>query len=70
MLRARGLLRPHEAWKGEGRYKGRAPTARAKTADIVRLASEGAKCEDIAKRLGIESPPSIACWQPREPRQQ
>jgi len=22
-------------------------------ADIVRLASEGAKCEDIAKRLGI-----------------
>ena len=55
MLRARGLLRPHEAWKGEGRYKGRAPTARAKPADIVRLASEGAKREDIAKRLGVRS---------------
>jgi hypothetical protein len=37
----------------EDRYKGRAPPARTKPADIVRLASEGAKCEDIAKRLGI-----------------
>src|ERR1700722_18691878 len=27
--------------KGEGRYKGRAPTARAKSADIQRLAAEG-----------------------------
>ena len=41
------------ALKGEGRYKGRAPTARAKPANIVRLASGGAKCEDIAKRLGV-----------------
>jgi DNA invertase Pin-like site-specific DNA recombinase len=53
MLWARGLLRPHESWKGEGRYKGRAPTARAKPANIVRLASGGAKCEDNAKRLGV-----------------
>ena len=55
MLWARGLLRPHEGLKGEGRYKGRAPTARAKPADIVRLASEAAKREDIAKRLGSRS---------------
>ena len=39
--------------KGEGRYKGRAPTARAKSADIRRLASEGVTREAIAKQLGI-----------------
>jgi DNA invertase Pin-like site-specific DNA recombinase len=39
--------------KGEGRYKGRAPTARAKSADIRRLASEGMTREAIASQLGI-----------------
>jgi DNA invertase Pin-like site-specific DNA recombinase len=39
--------------KGEGKYRGRAPTARAKTADIVRLAGEGVKREEIAKQLDI-----------------
>jgi DNA invertase Pin-like site-specific DNA recombinase len=39
--------------KGEGRYKGRAPTARAKSADVLRLASEGMTREAIAARLGI-----------------
>ena len=39
--------------KGEGRYKGRAPTARAKSADIVRLVGEGVKREEIAARLGV-----------------
>jgi DNA invertase Pin-like site-specific DNA recombinase len=39
--------------KGEGKYKGRKPTARAKSMDIVRLASEGVKREEIASRLGI-----------------
>jgi DNA invertase Pin-like site-specific DNA recombinase len=39
--------------KGEGRYKGRAPTARAKAEDIRRLASEGRTREGIAKELGI-----------------
>ena len=39
--------------KGEGRYKGRAPTARAKSHDIRRLAAEGATWEAIAKQLGI-----------------
>lgn len=39
--------------KGEGKYKGRAPTARAKADDVRRLAAEGVKREDIAKQLGI-----------------
>jgi DNA invertase Pin-like site-specific DNA recombinase len=39
--------------KGEGRYKGRAPTAQRKAADIVRLAKDGLKREDIAERLGV-----------------
>jgi DNA invertase Pin-like site-specific DNA recombinase len=39
--------------KDEGRYKGRAPTARAKSADVLRLASEGMTREAIAARLGI-----------------
>jgi DNA invertase Pin-like site-specific DNA recombinase len=39
--------------KGEGKYKGRAPTARAKAADIRRLAAEGATRESIAAQLGI-----------------
>ena len=39
--------------KAEGRYKGRKPTARAKSAEIIRLAGEGVKREDIAKRLSV-----------------
>ncbi len=39
--------------KEEGRYKGRAPTARAKSADIRRLAAEGLTKQDIADQLGI-----------------
>jgi DNA invertase Pin-like site-specific DNA recombinase len=39
--------------KAEGRYKGRKPTARAKSAEIIRLAGEGVKREDIAKRPGV-----------------
>jgi len=39
--------------KEEGRYKGRAPTARAKTAEVLRLKAEGVKPSEIAKRLGI-----------------
>lgn len=39
--------------KGEGKYKGRAPTARAKTADIRRLAVAGATRELIAAQLGV-----------------
>jgi DNA invertase Pin-like site-specific DNA recombinase len=39
--------------KGEGRYKGRAPTARAKAAEIARLAGEGVTREAIAAKLGV-----------------
>jgi DNA invertase Pin-like site-specific DNA recombinase len=39
--------------KGEGKYKGRAPTARAKSADVRRLASEGMTREAIAAALNI-----------------
>ena len=39
--------------KGEGRYKGRAPTARAKAGDIGRLASEGLTREAIAEEVGV-----------------
>ena len=39
--------------KAEGKYKGRAPTARAKADDIRHLAAEGLTREAIAKELGI-----------------
>jgi DNA invertase Pin-like site-specific DNA recombinase len=39
--------------KGEGKYKGRAPTARAKSAEVHRLAAEGMTREAIAAQLGI-----------------
>jgi DNA invertase Pin-like site-specific DNA recombinase len=37
--------------KGEGRYKGRKPTARAKAAEIHPLAGDGVTREGIAKQL-------------------
>lgn len=39
--------------KCERRYKGRAPTARAKAADVRRLAAEGRTREAIAAKLNI-----------------
>jgi DNA invertase Pin-like site-specific DNA recombinase len=39
--------------KGEGRYKGRKPTARAKAADVLKLKAEGVKLSEISRRLGI-----------------
>jgi DNA invertase Pin-like site-specific DNA recombinase len=39
--------------KNEGKYKGRAPTARAKSAEIIRLACEGMTREAIAAKLGV-----------------
>lgn len=39
--------------KAEGRYKGRAPTARAKADEVRELAATGISMGDIAKRLGI-----------------
>lgn len=39
--------------KAEGRYRGRAPTARAKADEATALAAQGLSMGDIAKRLGI-----------------
>jgi DNA invertase Pin-like site-specific DNA recombinase len=39
--------------KSEGKYKGRKPTARAKEAEVLRLASEGVGGTEIARRLNI-----------------
>jgi len=39
--------------KSEGKYKGRAPTARAKTDAVKALVAEGVGATEIAKRLGI-----------------
>ena len=40
--------------KGEGKYKGRKPTARAKSAEIKDLAAQGVGAVAIARQLGIE----------------
>jgi DNA invertase Pin-like site-specific DNA recombinase len=39
--------------KGEGKYLGRKPTARAKTDEIRRLAADGATRESISAQLGV-----------------
>lgn len=39
--------------KAEGKYKGRAPTARRKADDVVRLKNEGMTGDAIAAKLGI-----------------
>lgn len=39
--------------KAEGKYKGRAPTARAKTDEVLKLHGDGIGGTEIAKRLGI-----------------
>lgn len=39
--------------RAEGRYKGRAPTARRQTDHVLRLRAEGVTPTEIAKRLGM-----------------
>ncbi|MFP3387017.1 recombinase family protein, partial [Tritonibacter sp. SIMBA_163] len=39
--------------KAEGKYKGRAPTARAKAEDVLRLKAGGMTADAIAAKLGI-----------------
>jgi DNA invertase Pin-like site-specific DNA recombinase len=41
------------AAKAEGRYKGRAPTARAKAAEVLELHGQGVSVAEIARRLEI-----------------
>ena len=39
--------------KAGGKYKGRKPTARAKTSDVIRLMGDGIRPTEIARRLNI-----------------
>jgi hypothetical protein len=39
--------------KAEGKYKGRVPTARRKTAEVIQLRGRRVTPEEIAKKLGI-----------------
>ena len=39
--------------KSEGKYKGRAPTARAKSGEVLGLLQSGVRATDVAKQLGI-----------------
>ncbi len=39
--------------KAEGKYRGRAPTARAKTPEVLRLKADGKTVAEIAKETGI-----------------
>ena len=39
--------------KAEGKYRGRAPTARAKAPEVLRLKAEGRTVAEIAKTVGI-----------------
>lgn len=39
--------------KAEGKYKGRAPTARRKAEDVMRLRAEGKSANEIKEELGI-----------------
>jgi DNA invertase Pin-like site-specific DNA recombinase len=39
--------------KAEGKYKGRAPTAQRRAAEVIQLRGQGVKPEEIAGKLGI-----------------
>ena len=39
--------------KADGKYRGRAPTARAKTPEVLRLKADGLTAADIARTVGI-----------------
>lgn len=51
--RAAGTAEGIAKAKAEGKYKGRAPTARAKADEVLRLHRDGIGGTEIAKRLGI-----------------
>lgn len=53
-----GILRA----KAEGKFKGRVPTARAKKAEIQRLAVTGMKPTQIAQQLGISRASVYRYW--------
>jgi DNA invertase Pin-like site-specific DNA recombinase len=39
--------------KSAGKYKGRKPTARTRSAEVIALVSDGVRPTDIARQLGI-----------------
>uniref|UniRef100_UPI00102D12B8 helix-turn-helix domain-containing protein n=1 Tax=Candidatus Magnetaquicoccus inordinatus TaxID=2496818 RepID=UPI00102D12B8 len=45
-----------EKAKAEGVYKGRKPTARAKSQQVLELVAQGVSKVDVAKRTGISVP--------------
>ena len=47
------LLIQYPKSKAEGKYKGRAPTARAKSDEVLALKEEGVGATETARRLGI-----------------
>jgi DNA invertase Pin-like site-specific DNA recombinase len=47
--------------RAEGKYKGRAPTARAKTAEVQRLRDQGLGATEIARRLHISRASVYRC---------
>jgi DNA invertase Pin-like site-specific DNA recombinase len=49
-----GRVAPIRKFKRDGRYKGRVPTARRQTGEIVRLKSEGVRPAEIARKLGVD----------------
>lgn len=51
--------------KGQGKYKGRAPTARRQTAEVLRLKAEGVRPVEIARRLNIARSSVYRCLDPR-----
>jgi DNA invertase Pin-like site-specific DNA recombinase len=48
--------------KAEGKYKGRAPTARAKADEVLTLLKGGMGATEVARKLKIGGPASIASW--------
>ena len=52
--------------RADAKYKGRKPTARAKSAEVIRLDVEGLKRTEIARRTGMESRRCIAPWPRRK----
>jgi DNA invertase Pin-like site-specific DNA recombinase len=50
------------AAKAAGKYKGRAPTARRKTAEIRELVAAGVEKAEVARRLGMAGRAFIGVW--------
>jgi hypothetical protein len=48
--------------KREGRYKGRAPTARRQTVEIIRLKEAGVRRSERPSGWGLEGRACIGCW--------